>query len=203
MDLMLNMPLDVAGEESDLAGLAAAGDAGAFDRICRLHAARLRRQAQELCRDPAAAEDLLQETLIHAWRSLGRYNGRCRLFTWLCSILIHRHHHMRRRRWPIPFSTVPADDLKQVQRLLATHLDAAPLPDTDLARTEQARQVLDTLQRLPPKQRAVVHLRFYADESLEGIAAAVGCSVGTVKSRLFHGLERLRRMYTKSFGDLP
>ena len=48
--------------------------------------------------------------------------------------------------------------------------------------------------RRPRKHQQVVYLRFYADDSLEGIAAALGCSVGTVKSRLFNALEKLRRM---------
>jgi RNA polymerase sigma-70 factor (ECF subfamily) len=50
------------------------------------------------------------------------------------------------------------------------------------------------LQRLPPKHRQVVLLRFYADSSLEEIALALGCSRGTVKSRLFHALAKLRLM---------
>jgi RNA polymerase sigma-70 factor (ECF subfamily) len=45
----------------------------------------------------------------------------------------------------------------------------------------------------------VVFLRFFADESLDGIALALNCSVGTVKSRLFNGLERLRKMAEKEF----
>lgn len=48
--------------------------------------------------------------------------------------------------------------------------------------------------KLPKKHRDVVYLRFYVDNSLEGIAAALNCSVGTVKSRLFHALEKLRKM---------
>ena len=47
---------------------------------------------------------------------------------------------------------------------------------------------------LPAKQREVVFLRFYADETLDGIAAAMNTSAGTVKSRLFHALENLRQM---------
>ena len=53
---------------------------------------------------------------------------------------------------------------------------------------------MQNLLRLPEKQRVVVYLRFFADESLEGIAEALACSLGTVKSRLFNGLERLRLM---------
>ena len=50
------------------------------------------------------------------------------------------------------------------------------------------------IEALPPKHRQVIYLRFYVDDSLEGIAAALGCSVGTVKSRLFHALDKLRGM---------
>jgi len=55
---------------------------------------------------------------------------------------------------------------------------------------------------LPPKHEQVIYLRFYVDESLEGIAAGLGCSVGTVKSRLFHGLDKLRGMKELS-GQFP
>jgi len=54
---------------------------------------------------------------------------------------------------------------------------------------------------LPAKHQQVIYLRFYVDDSLEGIAAALGCSVGTVKSRLFHALDKLRGMKAAgSFG---
>jgi len=50
----------------------------------------------------------------------------------------------------------------------------------------------------------VIYLRFYVDNSLEGIAAALGCSVGTVKSRLFHALDKLRGMsiLSRQLGNL-
>jgi RNA polymerase sigma-70 factor (ECF subfamily) len=47
---------------------------------------------------------------------------------------------------------------------------------------------------LPARHQRVVYLRFYVEDSLQGIAAALGCSVGTVKSRLFHALGKLRAM---------
>jgi len=57
---------------------------------------------------------------------------------------------------------------------------------------------------LPAKQQQVIYLRFYVDHSLGGIAAALGCSVGTVKSRLFHALEKLRAMnvLSEQWGNL-
>src|SRR2546425_11887777 len=63
---------------------AQSGDADAFCELCRTHEGRLFRQALSLCGETALAEDLAQDTLVEAWRCLRRYNGRCRLFTWLC-----------------------------------------------------------------------------------------------------------------------
>lgn len=179
---------------SDLIGRARSGDAEAFEALCREHAERLLRQAIALSRDVAAAEDLVQETLVEAWRGLPGYRGGCRFFTWLCRILIHRHLNSRRRRWPSPFSLLFGSDRDQTEDFLDGLWDGAPLPGSGLEKEERAALVLRSLAKLPAKQREVVHLRFYAEDSLEGIAAALGCSVGTVKSRLHHGLERLRQM---------
>jgi RNA polymerase sigma-70 factor (ECF subfamily) len=69
-----------------------------------------------------------------------------------------------------------------------------PSPDEAAEAREEAQIIQNCIAALPARQQQVIHLRFYADDSLEGIAAALGCSVGTVKSRLFHALEKLRRM---------
>ncbi len=178
----------------DLISRARSGDSEAFDELVREHGDRVLRQAIALCGDVSAAEDLVQETLVEAWRSLPRYHGGCHFFTWLCSILIHRHRNARRKRWPLPFSLLFGGDRDDADSFVVKVAAPGPGPDGQTEQAEQAARVLQTLERLPTKQREVVYLRFYAEDSLEGIAAAVGCSVGTVKSRLFHGLERLRQM---------
>lgn len=182
-----------AGDGPDLIGRAQAGDDAAFEELCRQHGDRLLGQALALSGGLAPAEDLVQETLLAAWRSLPRYNRRCRFFTWLCSILIHRHRNSLRKKWARPFSFLFASEAEE-EAFVGKLADPSPPPGTELERGEQARRILRSLDRLPAKQREVVYLRFYAEDSLEGIAAALGCSVGTVKSRLFHGLERLRKM---------
>src|SRR5215467_1933475 len=82
------------------------GDPEAFCELCRLHETRLLRQAASLCGNPILAEDLAQDTLIEAWKSLSRYNGRCRFFTWLCAILLNRYRNFLRQKRPLLFSTV-------------------------------------------------------------------------------------------------
>jgi len=173
---------------------ARAGDAAAFGEVCRAYETRLFRQAVALCGNAALAEDLAQDTLVEAWKSLRRYNGRCQFFTWLCAILLNRYRNTVRQKRPLPFSSFAAGDDDEVQRGLSQTADHEPLPDQAALQRDQAALVWQCIQALPPKQQQIIHLRFYVDDSLEGIAAALGCSIGTVKSRLFTALENLRAM---------
>jgi RNA polymerase sigma-70 factor, ECF subfamily len=168
----------------DLLIRAQARDPDAFCELCRPYEDRLFRQAVALCRDETLAEDLVQETLIEAWKSLRRFTGGCRLFTWFCSIMLHRYQKAMRRKRPASI----ADEICK------TIIDEQPSPATATEHGDRARCLQQHLDKLPHKQRQVVYLRFYVDRSLEEIAAALACSVGTVKSRLFKGLENLRKM---------
>lgn len=183
-------------DPTDLIRRAGSGDREAFTELCREHGDRLLTHAMVLCRDRSTAEDLVQETLVAAWRNLGRFNGGCRLFTWLCTILIRRHRDDLRRRWPLPFSLwLSREDADTgVVDPAAGAVEPSSHPDAALVAREQAAALLRSVRQLPRRQRDVVYLRYYAGESLDGIAAALNCSLGTVKSRLFHGLERLRRV---------
>jgi RNA polymerase sigma-70 factor (ECF subfamily) len=151
-----------------------------------------------LCGDASLAEDLAQEALVEAWKSLRRFNGNCRFFTWLCAILLNLHRNVRRERRPVAFSALSAGDQDAAQGGYQSLADEAVGPDEAALAGERAALVRSCLEALPEKQRRVVYLRFYSGDSLEGIAAALGCSVGTVKSRLFTALEKLRTM--KAFG---
>src|SRR5206468_9228508 len=71
---------------------------------------------------------------------------------------------------------------------------AESLPDETMLAREEAAVILQCINLLPPKHQQVIYLRFYVDDSLEGIAEALHCSVGTVKSRLFRALDKLRGM---------
>jgi RNA polymerase sigma-70 factor (ECF subfamily) len=94
---------------------------------------------------------------------------------------------------------------------MASVPDRQPLPDETSQLHEQAVLVQQCIQALPAKHQQVVYLRFYVEDSLDGIACALGCSAGTVKSRLFHALNRLRAMKAisaqfsnlKTKGEMP
>ena len=181
-------------ETPSLLAQAWAGDAEAFGQLCRVYETRLLRQAMALCGQPALAEDLAEDTLVEAWKCLHRYNGRCQFFTWLCAILLNRYRNTVRERRPIPFSALPASDHKGFEQGFGLVADTDSSPDEAVQRREETALVQRCIQALPAKHQRVIHLRFYVGDSMEGIAAALGCSVGTVKSRLFHALDKLRAM---------
>ncbi|HEY1788783.1 MAG TPA: sigma-70 family RNA polymerase sigma factor [Verrucomicrobiae bacterium] len=183
-----------APETRSLVGQAQAGDVAAFGQICRVYETRLLRQAMALCGNEANAEELTQDTLVEAWKCLRRYNERCQFFTWLCAILLNRWRNTIRKKRPAPFATLANGDRMEVQNSIANLADERPAPDLAVQMREQAALVWKCVHMLPLKQQQVVYLRFYVDDSLDGIAAALGCSTGTVKSRLFHALDTLRAM---------
>jgi len=183
-----------APETTSLLEQARAGDTAAFGELCRGHETRLLRHAMGLCGNATLAEELAQDTLVEAWHSLRRYNGRCQFSTWLCAILLNRYRNTLRQRRPLPLSNLAGPDQAAVQNHVDGLADPASPPDLTAQRGEQAALVRACLAALPPKHQQVVYLRFYVEDSLEEIARALGCSVGTVKSRLFNALEKLRRM---------
>ena len=180
----------------DLLARARAGEAEAFCQLIEPLQPALLRQGVALAGNLTQAEDLVSETLIAAWNSLPRYSETCRLSTWLYAILLHRHQKSvrRARSRPISLAWLP---FFQARELAGHHQN---LPATDPSPAELATQSEAVLQMrrcvdmLPEKHRQIIWLRFFEDASLPDMASVLGCSVGTVKSRLHHALEKLRKM---------
>ena len=152
---------------------------------------RLMGQALAFCGDAHVAQDLVQETMIAAWKSLRRYDGSCRLFTWLYVILLRQHRRALgwfARRLPLPTAEQVASSARH-EPTTAHDGETADAAESELLRA----MVAD----LPARHREVIRLRFYAEASEVEMASALGISQGTVKSRLHHALEKLRRMKEK------
>jgi RNA polymerase sigma-70 factor (ECF subfamily) len=189
-------------ETRSLLEQARGGDAGAFGELCRAYETRLVRHAMGLCGNASLAEDLAQDTLVEAWKSLRRYHGGCQFFTWLCAILLNRYRNTLRQKRPLPLSALSGGEQAAFQNHLAGLAEEGAQPDQTAQLREQADRVRAALAALPPKHQQVIYLRFYVEDSLEEIAGALECSVGTVKSRLFNALEKLRRMNMLAGADV-
>jgi RNA polymerase sigma-70 factor (ECF subfamily) len=172
---------------------ARSGDLDAFGEVCRLHESRLLRQGMRLSGNPTVAEELAQDTLVEAWRCLSRYHGKCQFFTWLCAIMLNRFRNLRRHE-SAGAICLRNGATKGMADLFENLVALEEAPDEAAEARDQAAVVMQCINSLPPKQQQVIYLRFYIDESLDGIGAALNCSVGTVKSRLFNALEKLRAM---------
>ena len=181
---------------SELLASARAGDTRCFCLLIEALQARLLRQAAALTGDLSSAEDIVSETLIEAWKSFPRYNGSCQLSTWLYAILLHRYQKSVRRARSRPIalallSLFEAQESREKQEnIAAPELSPAEV----VAENETYAQLRQYIELLPQKHAQVVLLRFFEDASLLDMAAVLGCSVGTVKSRLHHALEKLRKM---------
>ena len=134
----------------------------------------LHRTAVLLTRQEQAAEDLVQIALAKAWQSWARINGNHEAY--VRRIIVNEFASTWRRRWR---GEVPTADLPERARV-----------NDDDGSTRQV--LMAALATLPPRQRAVVVLRFFHDYTEAATAEAMGISVGTVKSQTFKALAALR-----------
>jgi RNA polymerase sigma-70 factor, ECF subfamily len=159
------------------------GDQGAFVALYERYGALVFRTAYLLLGDAGRAEDVTQDVFMRLYRRLGDYQPeRAAFTTWLHRITVNACLNARRPRLLAWLS------LDRRQGL------AVPTPPPiELAlHSEQQRRVWQAVQRLPIKLRAAVVLRYYHDMSYEEVAQALGCPVGTVRSRLHAAHARLR-----------
>jgi len=193
--VITDAPPELPGNR-ELLARARAGEAEAFCHLIEPLQGRLLQQAAALAGNVSAAEDLVSETLVEAWKSLPRFNQTCRLSTWLYAILLHRHGKSirRARSRPIPLGWLPFFEARDLHERQANLPSPEFSPSETLAQNETNTRLRRCLELLPEKHRQVILLRFFEDASLPDMAAVLGCSVGTVKSRLHHALEKLRKM---------
>src|SRR5262245_12660830 len=111
-------PLELAEiseeEISALVRQAQGDDPEAFAQVLRIVQTKLHRQALFLAGNEHQALDLLQETMLETWKHIRRYDGRARFFSWMCSIMVHRHYDWLRRlraRAFTVFSATPDENI--------------------------------------------------------------------------------------------
>jgi RNA polymerase sigma-70 factor (ECF subfamily) len=169
------------GERDEVARLRR-DDPSALAVVIERYQHRLYRYLLRLVREPAAADDLFQQTWLHVVRDIRRYDPRRSFDTWLFAIAHNNAMDLLRRR--------PGESLEERESTLS-----AGEPDAlDLAiSAERAAIVAAELEALPALYREALTLRFEEGMKLEEIAEVAGAPLSTVKSRVQRGLECLRR----------
>ena len=161
----------------------ASGHGDRLEWLIRRHAAELLTFLTRMVGDRHCAEELFQEVFLAVWLKRQQYQYPRPFRPWLYAIALNRCRAVFRLRTPAPLSldgeqTDPADG------------DASPVEQTIAAET--AGIVAEAVTRLPPRQRAVVVLRIWQGLPYARIAEIVGCTEGTVRSHMHHGLAALR-----------
>ena len=174
-----------------------AGDAAAFELLMRRHNRRLYRVARSLLRDPAEAEDAVQEAYLAAYRALPGFRSDAALSTWLTRIVVNecmgrlRRQARRDNILPIVAGRGPHQEEGQAMADEPSAIDHET-PDRLLARAEVRALLERSIDELPQDFRAVFVMRAVEELSVEETAQCLGIPEATVRSRHFRARSLLR-----------
>lgn len=179
-------PVEVS--DAALMRMAQADDNDAFGRLAERYQAPLLRLARSRVRRGDWAEEVVQETLLSAYRSRRTFDPRFSFRTWLWTILLNqcKAHAARRMRQPLAASFSDSD-IGDDGALPAN----GETPFAALWRKQRAELLDQLLERLPAPQADALRLRFFAELKFQEIADTMGCSLLTAKNRVRAGLLKL------------
>jgi len=160
-----------------------------FADIADANYGRIFRGALSLTGDRHAAEEIVQETFLVAFRKFGRFTGKSSAFSWLYGIMLNKYReHFRKIRLVKRLGFVRANvNSGETGNVRPINSPAG----VELANSEESELLMKAVDRLPFKLRAVVAMHYFDDLSLRDIAEILNCRPGTVKSRLFNARKRL------------
>ena len=189
-----------SGDYSDfpdeaLLALAAHEDEGALAELYDRYGRPAYGLALRIVRDPALAEDAVQEAFLTLWRTAKSFRSdRARPSTWILT-LVHRRavdlvrREERRRAAPLETSEEPEA--------------YGPATDEEIELTDRRRIVQEALRQLPDDQREALELAYYGGLTQSELAERLAVPLGTIKSRMFAGLRRLRDLLAEAGLDEP
>ena len=183
-------PADRSARLAALLGRVALGDQRAFEALYGQTASHLYGVALRIVREPSLAEEILQEAYVSVWHHAGRYDAaRSQPVTWLTSIVRNRClDHLRRR--DLDTVTLSAEEDDEPAFDVA---DEGLTPAELLLRGAEARSVRECVEGLEAGPRQAIALAFFQGFSHAELAAHMKEPLGTIKSWVRRGLDRLKR----------
>ncbi len=189
-------PVTDAGADASLARRAAEGDVQAFRQLVERYQRPMAALVSRMTDNPDDVDDIVQELFIRAWKGLPRFRGDAQFSTWLYRIAVNTAIKHRSRSRNEATLSLAAEDLAGGLEALQAAADAEPDSGGDpyraTHRREREQEIRQAVAALPEKQRSVVVLHYFEGLSCEEISRIVGCSVGTVWSRLHYACKRLK-----------
>jgi RNA polymerase sigma-70 factor (ECF subfamily) len=161
-------------------------DEAAFKELYRAFSRKLYAYVLRQLAEPAQAEEIVADTLYEVWRQPARFRGEAQFSTWLIGIARNKVL----MAWRSRKADAVHDDLDEIADSLAAD---EPGAFELLAQAQRREGVRHCMERLSQEHRECVHLVFYEGLSLGEVAELQQCPEGTVKTRLFHARQKLKK----------
>ncbi|MBN2135205.1 MAG: sigma-70 family RNA polymerase sigma factor [Acidobacteria bacterium] len=173
-------------DEKEVIERVKAGDSAAARELFREYGERLLKNAYFLCSHPEDAEDIVQETFLVALRKIRQFRGDSSFYTYLYAIFRNTKYSYYRKKGKLQ---VMEDSLLNIAISGLKNNDEI---DFKLIDSAKQKELGAALKRLTPEEREVIVLRFYENMKINDISRAMGLPTGTVKSKLYYALKKLR-----------
>jgi RNA polymerase sigma-70 factor, ECF subfamily len=176
--------------DEELVALSMGGDVESFNQLVVRWERPIYALAYRVIGREEEARDVVQETFLRAFRGIGNFRGQAKFSSWVYRIALNlcRDWIRRERRAPI----LPTPEGVDVIELAANQGPVESIEDL-VARNDISKVVADLMTRLPEEQRTAIILKEYHGMTFQEIADLQGVPLSTVKTRLYQGLNVLRR----------
>ena len=183
--------------ELDLVRQAQAGDTEAFDRLVSRSRTRVFGMIYNMVHNEQDAWDLAQDSFLKAWKSIGRFRGQSSFYTWMYRIVMNVTIDWLRKK-QVKGAGAEFDDAIQLKEIDPASRTSAAGRSRCRTRGMQRREIRGRIDaaiaQLSPEHRAVILMKEIEDMQYREIAESLGCSIGTVMSRLFYARKKLQNL---------
>jgi len=187
----------------DLVTRSRTGDTAAFNELITRYRQRCFAMIYHMVRNEDDAWDLAQDGFVRAWRSLANFRGQSSFFTWLYRIMTNVSlDWLRKKRIEGGQEFDDTVGLRHVAPGAQTAPKPVMAPADRLADAEIRKRIDAAIARLSDDHRAVIAMRELEGMEYQEIADALGCSIGTVMSRLFYARRKLQDMLRDIYEQL-
>ena len=182
--------------EVDLVKRCQAGNTEAFDELVTRYRRRVFGMIYNMVHSEQDAWDLAQESFLKAWKSIGRFRGQSSFYTWIYRIVMNVTIDWLRKK-QVKGGGYEFDDAIQLREIdpgSKTVPKTEALPHQAMERDEIRARIEKAIGQLSPEHRAVILMKEIDEMQYHEIAEALGCSIGTVMSRLFYARKKLQSL---------
>ena len=197
-------PAQADVSELDLVKRCQDGDSEAFDELVVRYRTRVFGMIYNMVHSEQDAWDLAQDSFLKAWKSIKRFRGQSSFYTWIYRIVMNVTIDWLRKK-QIKAGGAEFDDsiqLKEVDPASKTSPKPDSLPSEVMEQREIRGEIDKAIAQLSPEHRAVILMKEIDGMQYHEIAEALGCSIGTVMSRLFYARKKLQNLLRDCYENI-